>query len=229
MRRWALHALAVLLFAGVGIHVALAESPAESPTYTHRYRLTIEVQAEGELKTASSVIQVSAREFESPLQSHPVIENKVQGDAVVVDLGKGRHVIAVLGFGDRGHDGGRHVAIARVALKLPRGERRIEAFETLSKMTGQATLSGEDIPTLVIFQDMNNPLSVRVVPLADLGKVLGPDVFFKRAWIELTADPVTRQIDKKLPWLPGPRFLTGEQYCQVVRDPHCFTGYSFTR
>jgi hypothetical protein len=37
-------------------------------------------------------------------------------------------------------------------------------------------------------------------------------VHFKRAWIEMTSDPVTRGIEKKLPWWSGPGRPAEEAY-----------------
>lgn len=56
------------------------------------------------------------------------------------------------------------------------------------------------LPTLVTFTDLNDPMSVRVVDPDGFEQAFGPGVRFKRAFIEMTNDQVTRGIEKKLPW-----------------------------
>jgi hypothetical protein len=48
-------------------------------------------------------------------------------------------------------------------------------------------------------------------------EIFGPEVHFKRIWIEMTDDPVTRGIEKKLLWWdnPGP-WLKQNQFGNYV-------------
>ena len=59
---------------------------------------------------------------------------------------------------------------------------------------------------------------VREVPFDDPQSVFGPDERSVRAWIDLTRDPVTRNLETKLPWIGSfesaritRRIITGER------------------
>ena len=57
-------------------------------------------------------------------------------------------------------------------------------------------------------------------------QVFGPDVHFKRTWIEMTTDPVTRGIEKKMPMLVSYRDAMRRAYSQPTKftaQYHLFT------
>ena len=64
-------------------------------------------------------------------------------------------------------------------------------------------LAPGDLPLLVRFRDINDPRTVERVDANDLAASFGPGVYLKRATIEITRDPVTTGIEKRLAWL-GP-------------------------
>jgi hypothetical protein len=55
--------------------------------------------------------------------------------------------------------------------------------------------------------DLNDPSNARVVRPDEFEAVFGPGVRFKRVWIEMTDEPVTRGIEKKFPWWNAGPFL----------------------
>jgi hypothetical protein len=57
---------------------------------------------------------------------------------------------------------------------------------------------------LVRFSDVNDPKTVERVDPADLATSFGPGVKLVRATIEITKDPVTTGLEKRLPWLALP-------------------------
>ena len=74
-------------------------------TYVHRFRLTIEVDTPSGLKSGSSVLE-SAWGLKADWipQTGGAVGNLRRGEAVFVDLGGGRNVIAILGLGPTGTD-----------------------------------------------------------------------------------------------------------------------------
>jgi hypothetical protein len=66
-------------------------------------------------------------------------------------------------------------------------------------------LSPSDLPLLVRFRDINDAKTVERVKPGDLGASFGPGVYLKRATVEITKDPVTTGIEKRLPWLESLR------------------------
>jgi hypothetical protein len=188
---------------------------SQTPTYAHRFRLVIEVEAGGVLHSGSSVIDVriTDNKFGSPEMKG--LRPRVRGDAVFVDLGGGKHVIATLGFGPAGNEDWIAGLTEGAFLPSHPGLR----FWDVPGLTGTAPLIGKKIPTLVTFADLNDPKSARVVGVTDFESVFGPDVHFKRAFVEMVpvgwwpfsmlgwprawaGEPVTRSIETRLPWLP---------------------------
>jgi len=178
----------------------LAMYPFLYPTYSHRYRLTLEVETPEGLKTASGVIQAS-------LISQPTIltdrntRTGLQGDAVFLDLGNGQNVIALLGLGPWAQKVDETVTRAVKAFECEPCQLNVEEWQKLSRRSGTRELPQELLATLVTISDFNDPSSVRVVPPSDFETVFGPGYHFKRAWIEMTKDPVTRGIREKIPFL----------------------------
>ena len=92
-------------------------------------------------------------------------------------------------------------------------------------MQGRRELVPRLIPTLVTLPDVKDANSAIVVTPEDLPKVLGPDVRFLRASVELTKDPVTNDLRKALPELAErgnwPRRSYGSPY-KFIPQYHMF-------
>ncbi|EPR43815.1 hypothetical protein dsx2_0039 [Desulfovibrio sp. X2] len=175
---------------------------SNSDVYTHRYRITLEVDTPDGVRTGSSVIQVSLRKKASGGQlSLEFLRADVRGEAVYVDLGKGKNLLALLAFGPSGSCANRLPVLAAAAL----GRYQTGFYRAAPFWTGQAELYGEFLPTLVTFTNPGDPDSVRVVLPGTLAAVLGPGYRFRRAWLEMTHDgPTSGILEKKLPWIGDP-------------------------
>jgi hypothetical protein len=84
----------------VGLAVAYR---LEYPTYSHRYRLTIEVETPQGLRSASSVIEAQMTKI-PVLLSGGGARPSFAGDAPFVDLGGGKNVVALLARGPTAGD-----------------------------------------------------------------------------------------------------------------------------
>jgi hypothetical protein len=199
---------------------------SQTPAYTHRFRLVIEAEVGGALRTGSSVIEVRMVDYKAGLPHTTGLRSTVRGEAVFVDLGNGKHVIAILGFGPTGSDDW----IAGLTQSAFTPTHPGLDYPGVPKLTGTAPLIGKYIPTLVTFADLNDPKSARVVRPDEFEKVFGSGVRFKRAYVEMVpaGEPVTRGIEGKMPWLPHPRYLSGQFACGPT-EPHCLHGGHFTR
>ena len=91
-----------------------------------------------------------------------------------------------------------------------------------------APLTCDLVPTLVTFTDLNNPTTARVVRPDEFPAAFGAGVRLRGARIEMTADPVTSGIEKKLTWLPHPKYLSGRFACGP-NESHCLHGGHLTR
>jgi hypothetical protein len=169
------------------------------PTYTYRFRLSIAVDVGGETKTAASVIEVEAVMRPMPIIFSPV-NSYVHGDAVFLDLGDRRDIVVLLAC----NPDGTQDCIPTLAPN-EFGITELKNLAELETLRGSRELTGRFMPTLVTFRDLNDENSVRMVRSDQFEEIFGPDVHFKRVWIEMTDDAVTRSIEKKLLWWDNPR------------------------
>ena len=194
-------------------------------TYRNRFRLTIEVETPDGLKSGSSVIET--RFWESgnwgTLEARGVRAD-ARGEAVYVDLGRGKYVIGILGWGPKGEDQNKISGLTRAALAPGQHVDWKDEY----KLKGRGDLPPGYVPALVTFADLNDPKTARVVRPDELAQVFGPGVRFVRAGIETTSGPITRTIKSHLRWLPHPSYLSGRFGC-APNEPHCLHGGNFTR
>jgi len=176
----------------------------------HKYRLTIEVETPEGRKSASSVLAVHPdRGYSRGGHTRTV------GDAVFVDLGGAKNLVALLAHLDNGKldlDGINYLALRAYTAA---GGKRV-SFNEMSRQTGTVAAKGPLIPVLVSFADPANPGTARLVSPDDVAAVLGsgyrlgevtaevvPNGFWPLDIGGALGEPVTRAIAARLPWLNG--------------------------
>jgi hypothetical protein len=186
---------------GVPFMVWLVWTQLVQPTYEHRFRVTLEVDTPEGPRRGSSVWSVTCTEpAGGPLRQLPTGGCNLRGEAVVVDLPNGRHLIGLMATGPRA-EGVNLYEIARQAFAFDGGSGEVSWFSQAPKWAGTRPLDPPLIPTLVTFTDITDPASARVVyataydgittagsyygtgivPINDFSYVLGPGYAFKRA------------------------------------------------
>jgi hypothetical protein len=174
-----------------------------------KYRLAVEVETPEGSKSASGVVAVHPdRSYSRRGQTRTV------GDAVFVDLGSGRNLVALLAHVDKNLvlDDVNYVALR--AYNEAAGKR--VSFNEMSRLTGIAPVKGALIPVLVTFADLANPGTARAVAPDDAEAVLGKGYRLKGLTAEVVpngywpldfggalGEAVSRGIQSKLPWLSG--------------------------
>jgi hypothetical protein len=178
------------------------------PTYTYRYRMTVEVEVDGKLHAGSSVIEVRLITQPTDLVPVPAVRPEASGEAVFVDLGAGRNVVALLTSGPDllNVDYPKYVVSTHFGLSTVKAD-----WGKYPKLHQRWDLPANRMPALVTFLDVNDPKSARLLSQSDFGAVLGPGIRLKRVWIEMTSDPVTRDIFRRLPWLKSFKGYSGGQ------------------
>ena len=173
----------------------------------HKYRLTLEVETPDGPKSASSVLAVH------PDRSYTRRgQTRTLGEAVFVDLGRGKNLVALLA-----HVDGKLVLedINYVALRAyAEASGKRVPFSEMSRQTGTVPVKGALVPVLIAFADPAVPGSARVVLPDDAEAALGkgyrlqkisaevvPNGYWPLDFGGMLGEPVTRGILKKLPWL----------------------------
>ena len=131
-----------------------------APTVTYGYRLTVEVETRQGLRSGSSVIETTTRDTTRAVLSTPearMVSSKVRGEAVFVDLGEGRNVVAILARGPHGEGVDFDWLVPGVFGRSPLKD------PTLAKAPGVHEVPSHLVPTLVSFSDPANPRSAWVV------------------------------------------------------------------
>ena len=173
----------------------------------HKYRLTVEIETPGGIRSASGVLAVTPdRGYNNRGKT------LTSGDAVFVDLGGAKNLVALLAHPDKTLDleGINYVALRAYG---EAGGQRV-SFNQMSRMTGIVPVTGALIPVLATFADPADPASMRSVAPDNLEASLGPGFRLHRITAEVVpngfwpvdfggplGEPVTRAIRAKLPWI----------------------------
>jgi hypothetical protein len=176
----------------------------------HKYRLAIEVETPAGVRSASGVMAIYPDRSYSR-GGH----TRTAGDAVYVDLGGGKNLVALLAHLDEGKielDGMNYVALR--AYTAASGAR--VSFNQMSRLSGVVPVNGALLPVLVSFADPANPGSARTVSADDAAAALGAGYRLRAVTAEVVpngywpldiggalGEVVTRGIAAKLPWLTG--------------------------
>lgn len=185
-------AIAVLWYAFEGTH------------YEARFRLTVEIDTPSGTKSASNVYRYTETPRFYPGGMIPHIE----GDAIFVDLGGGKHVVVIMGHGAKAEYPDSFAYAWQRAYKPPVDGKARDVETRPTPADGPRDLKEFNIPTLVTFDDVRDPKTARVVyawgrkiemspsgavphdrgpelKIDDIAKVLGDGYAFKRAWVEI--------------------------------------------
>lgn len=174
------------------------------PSYSYRFRMTVEVETPDGVKSGSSVYEVAARREPKLLPEMNSRSSSLRGEAVAIDLPDGRTLFALLKT--NAHWGGME-GLSMNALHPDFPGTRYDlvgvAKELAShKYPGLKQVAPADYPMLVTFTDIADPTSVALVDPGDLATTFGDGFTLKRITVELTHDPVTTGIEQRLEWLP---------------------------
>jgi hypothetical protein len=175
----------------------------------HKYRLTVEVETPEGIKSASGIMAVHPdRSYSRGGQT------LTKGDAVLVDLGEGKNLLALLAHLDKSVelDGMNYLA-----LRAYNAAGQKASFNEMSRITGAVPVTGALIPVLLTFTDPGDPGTARAVAPDEVETVLGkgfrlhgisaevvPNGLWPLDFGRFLGDGVTRGIEAKLPWWNRP-------------------------
>ena len=188
------------IIAGIVVAIVLGLwARAEWMTARTRFRLTIEVETAEGLRSGSSVFATATAEGPTwgPPDTQRLSLHK-RGEAVLVDLGEGRLLLALLLFGPHGISSAEGIYDLLGPALAPR--RRV-SWQDAPKLRGRGDVPAEYMPLFATFDDPRDPASARVVEPGEFAAVFGPGVSFRRAWVETTDAPVVFALKERLPWV----------------------------
>ncbi|WOH49344.1 hypothetical protein [Bradyrhizobium sp. sBnM-33] len=171
------------------------------PTDICRYRMTVNVEVDGQMRSSSSVIEFSVTKQMRFLPDVNPIRFDAEGEAVFVDLGGQRSLVALLRSGEYAQEGSFPLGVVPAHFKLNFARQ----VASLASLRGKWELADKDLPTLVTFSDANNSATLRVIRPDQLEQVFGPNVRWRGVVIEMTTDAVTHGLEARLPFLVSQR------------------------
>ena len=218
------------------------------PSGTLRYKITVTVQTPEGIKVGSSVWEVYF--FCQPKilpDVNPCPAFVAAGDAVIVNLGK-RGMLFGLMRDWMGSDYGYH--LVQEVFPAPNGAFPLSAANVRyyrSLKTEKVVLRSEQYPDFVYFRYPKDPKTVesvyRAVPydaynakgnyigrrfhiIDNMEQIFGKGVKIIQVTIQITHEPVTRGIEKILPWIPYyyNKMLDGSRYTSSLSKNHVANG-----
>jgi len=188
------------LIAVIAIIILFFTSGAWRTVYTSgtwRYKLTLVVDDNGKQIVSSSVREVHVQDGPKFPEGHAAY--KLKGEAVVVDLGEHGVLFSLLNSSTIGYDG-----FYIVFSEFPSGFDILspDAIRYYSKLKAKKEVPFDKLPMLVHFRDIKDQKTVELVDPNDLEKTFGKGVKLVLATIEMTDEPLTKDVVKKyLSWL----------------------------
>lgn len=160
---------------------------------TYRFRMTVEVETPGGVKTGSSVMEIVAYKESFVIGDRGGGHSGLSGEAVAVDLPDGP-IFALLAIRDGGPN--LHSVVTKALATEARSGDFNDYLAAVRRLGGEngikAELPRESWPMMVRFGDIHDPKSVKKVEPEAIG--------VKRITLETTSDPVTAGIEKRLGW-----------------------------
>ena len=167
-----------------------------------RQKLTVSVMTPEGLKTGSAVVSVNV--YDRPSwwglgDFRGAGASSLSGEAVTVDLGNGRYLFALLS--NYSHETARETFIPKE--EQPRTKAEVIAvYDRLEKMRSSRELAREYYPSLVTFDDINDPTTLRRVDPGELSASFGHGYRLNAITLSITDEPVTEgRVEKLLGWL----------------------------
>ena len=193
-----------LVFAVASGVLLSACKPSKPPSSTYRFRMIVEVETPEGIKSGSGVLEAQGLRTNNLDTGGQGSRTKLEGEAVAVDIAPGKTLFALLRMaGGSSSDDNLSIMSMKAMDPAYKNDRKVSAQRIASGdgITSPAEVRAADYPLLVTFADPADPTSVQRVDPANLAASFGPGVTLKRITVEVTKDPVTTGIEKRLGWL----------------------------
>jgi len=171
------------------------------PDYSYRYRLTVNIEVEGNIHSGSSVIEVTWLGG-SGIGEGGRFGRSVKGQSPLIDLGDRGVVIATL-ISNENYSPGKNRALD-VLWITPRAfgiETNEEEIPRLPELRGRRDLALDNLPRFLWFSNPQDPTTAQRLLVQDIPATFGASARFAGASVEITNDPIVIDIRQKFSWL----------------------------
>lgn len=181
---------------------------------SYRYKLTLSLNTPDGIKTGFNVVDL--RYFDVIFPERGEVHD-TRGQALYLDLGEGRRpLIALLTHIRRDDEVAQNghpyhyrwlgdspsLVLEEICLGGAGNPDWIETAIRFNERCRQPfPITPADLPDLVTFGDVNNPKSVMLVDPNNLGATLGQGVSWRSMTLQVTDEPLTKEIEEHLPWV----------------------------
>lgn len=191
----------MLLALVVGIVVVWQQ---KYPTYTYRFRLTVEIDTPEGVKSGSSVYEVETHTFPRWLALGNADSSvRIYGGATYIDLGDGKHVFSLIVT--------PFEWLAPLVILGPDSyiaKLRKERGKIFHNKTSEAVeVPWPLVPPMITFKDIKSPETAELVfgtineePIDKSSQVFGEGYALKRVTLQLTHDEPDFDVLQYLPW-----------------------------
>lgn len=186
----------------LGISALLIAAGLWSRWHVYRYRIAVEVDTPAGVRTGSAVREIRWSRLPTLGSESQSINVKQTGEAVAMDLPTGKTLFVLVGEANGTIQAGLFSIVGGkgamgALLKEADSTRQVYTFPSREILRRHHVA----YPRFVTFNDPADPLSVVEVDPANPTATLGPGYSIKRVTIQMTDEPVSRGIRKRLPWL----------------------------
>jgi hypothetical protein len=223
-------ATAVRLMAACASVVMLALLSGCGSEYVFRYRLTVEVAVDGEIKSASSIIEVTYYGGSSGGASSPYsYYTRTKGVAPVVDLGRHGWLVAAMDYD--GEEYYRRKRGSRLACAVPKAATtfpdafQLPAPQLVKLREGSRALADGGHPAFIWFPRGAQYTRAEQICPEEFASVIGANVDLRSITIAIAPGaPVLHRLDTQAPWLDEIRVdqrtnFPGESYVWSTGTP----------
>ena len=173
-------------------------------THRFRYRLTVDIEADGKMHSASSIIEVTYIIGDDGMKRW---NHRIRGVAPIVDIGQYGSIVAALGywqgdakFRERGKELGKANSYPEGAELVPLGAYNLGA-ETISSAKGKAVVD-KYYPNFIWVPPSGDWRQAIQIWPEDFASTISPSVHLVKVTVEAAPKaPVVTRVERPPPWL----------------------------
>jgi len=160
--------------------------------------LGVDINTPTGLQTSKSMVRLVNHELPPWLKPFRTKGSIVNAEAVFCDLGEGKALIVLIAF-KKGGPSNRQILskLPWLVAKYPRDEQH----NWPRFIEGRIEIQKELTPTIIAFEDINNPQSARRIFIGNKINFSGETYSVNNIWIEMTKDFYNNlPLQSKIPW-----------------------------